>query len=204
MKKYFRIGCDLILELALPAIFIIALLMAIILCLKPILGNQLQFFFILEPSGEKWNAVAQGWGVLWHAILPALTICGSGIFFGVSVGIAQYETIIGNNTRRRLDQAEQRYLNAESTGLARAKKQLDKKFESISIREADCDRRCLAAEQRADAAEQRAQTAECQLTDLAREARKSNTQGVAERHKRRDRQKSRADDDDYNGNHNPI
>lgn len=208
MKKTFRNIYDWLAELVTPSV-LIGFLMLSATVLFPYLKKRLQIMRLDVWGGKHWEITAYGWDILWYAMPLTLLIFAISVLIGASVGIVIYEAGAGSDYRKRLDQAKQRYENAEKSGLERAKQHLRDDFASISARERECNRLVADAMRQAEADEQRAQAAEWMLAHtnekLAKlEARKSNAQGAAERHKRRNRQDPPTDDyGDYSGDPSP-
>lgn len=211
MKKNIRNFYLLIAELTTPSV-IIALLLLAVIAIFPSLKTQLLITRLDVWGGKRWEMRACGWDILWHAMPLVLLIVTISILIGGSIGIVIYEARAGSDYRKRLEQAKQRYVNAEKIGIERARQQLYDEFASINARERECNLRVQDAMWRAEAAEQQMQAAEWLLArnkvELAKlEARKSNAQGAAERHKRRNRQNPQIDDygdyGDYGGDPSP-
>ncbi|EJM34315.1 hypothetical protein PMI26_05803 [Pseudomonas sp. GM33] len=208
MNKNIRNFYVLIAELTTPSV-IIALLLLGVIAIFPSLKMQLQIMRLDVWVDQHWEKRAYGWDILWHAMPLMLLIVTISILIGASIGIVIYEARAGRDYRNRLEQAKQRYLNAEKIGIERARQQLYDEFASINAREKECNQLVNDAMWRAEVAERQAQAAEWLLArnkeELAKlEARKSNAQGAAERHKRRNRQPPKIDDySDYGGDPTP-
>jgi hypothetical protein len=174
-------------------------------------------------SDQSWQLVASGWSLLAYCWPILLIGTAAGCLLSEIFPIRLWELTRGRLLQHRLNEATKEKMDARR--LARAEleereKILTVKERVVRQREAAVDKdeaaweaHDLDMQQQLDNERDRANRAESQLRDanavarrhreeLAKlEARKSNAQGAAARHKRRNQKTD--DDVDYSGNPNP-